>query len=176
MKTVNTAVKLLANKIYNEFKGLDRDISDNEQKEFDYSLNNFCNDLKLELEKDVKEKGESTLFCDGTFYIGPLEKACKGVSALIWENIPTHVRIGVTDEYVCDGDIPLASKERFYVACSKSYVLKNIDYYEHAEENGYAFDDAEECKKDWEDFLKKFDGKDFYIYINIIVLFLEKCK
>lgn len=164
MKTVDIAVKLLANKIYKEFKGLERDISDNEQKKFNYGLNNFCNDLKIELEKDVKEKGESTLFCDGTCFIGPLEKAYNKASALVQVNIPTHVRIGVTDEYVCDGDIPLASKERFYVACSKDYALKEIEFYKDAEKNhSYVFNDSKEQIKDWEDFLNKFDGKDFYI-------------
>ena len=141
-----------------------KDIPEEKAKSFENLLAEFKKDLVEAIDEELKTKGESDLYCDGSFYFGPLKKLYikKYYDIYDWHLMPMHVKVGITKDFVFDGSIPLAYKDRKYVYCSKDYALKQIDYYEHAKENGYVFDDAEDQLKDWQEFLEKFDG-DFYI-------------
>jgi hypothetical protein len=122
----------------------------------------FSNDIKNELKNTLEKQEKTEFFCDGSFYSKILNKFYVEKYYDIYLAMPTHVKISITKDYICDGNFCASSRERFYVVCSKEYMEKNIDYYEHAKENGYAFDDAEEYKEDLKKFLEKCDGN-YYV-------------
>ena len=168
-RMVDIAIKYLANLIKEKLffkhdwlsdKLIEKDLSDEDKKHYINLLADFSNDVKKELLKLLEEREKANLFCDGTFYHKPLDKFFVKKYYDIYRAVPTHVKIEITNDYVCDGGYCCAPYEKFYVACSKEYMKKEIDYYEHAKD--YVFDDATECKERWENFLGKCDG-DFYV-------------
>ena len=133
MKTVDIAIKFLANAINGEHiwyymfgEGRDSDID----KSFPHELNNFLNELKIGIEKEIKDTSQCLFLCNGYFMSGLDKFPDKEKYKTVYKFLPDHIKIAIANDYVYDfkSEFPHALKDRLFIACSKDYALGTINF------------------------------------------------